>query len=175
MPLGYWGQDYWRGGGYITVTSYWERVQHKSPATRLFTQPFVQVQIKENIKAPRHWPFWGEFTGDFPAQRASNAENVSIWWRHRDKDGYHIYPKLILNWNFAKSRSSITSVSFQLYNCFCNFARSTAVPLWCSVQNFKAIAQLRNKLCADEISRDLERISHIAQDQVHSITWWSTL
>ena len=21
-------------------------------------------------------------TGDFPAQRASNAENVSIWWRH---------------------------------------------------------------------------------------------
>ena len=24
-------------------------------------------------------------TGEFPAQRASNAENVSIWWRHRDK------------------------------------------------------------------------------------------
>ena len=23
----------------------------------LFTQPFVQAQIKENIKAPRHWPF----------------------------------------------------------------------------------------------------------------------
>ena len=23
-------------------------------------------------------------TGDFPAQRASNAENVSIWWRHHD-------------------------------------------------------------------------------------------
>ena len=21
-------------------------------------------------------------TGDFPAQRANNAENVSIWWRH---------------------------------------------------------------------------------------------
>ena len=21
-------------------------------------------------------------TGEFPAQRASNAENVSIWWRH---------------------------------------------------------------------------------------------
>ena len=31
---------------------------------RLFTQTFVQVQIKENIKAPRHWPFLGEFTGD---------------------------------------------------------------------------------------------------------------
>ena len=23
-------------------------------------------------------------TGDFPAQMASNAENVSIWWRHHD-------------------------------------------------------------------------------------------
>ena len=30
----------------------------------LFAQPLVQVQIKENIKAPRHWPLWGEITGD---------------------------------------------------------------------------------------------------------------
>ena len=30
----------------------------------LFTQPFIQTQIKENIKAPRHWPLYGEFTGD---------------------------------------------------------------------------------------------------------------
>ena len=30
------------------------------------------MQIKENIKALRYWPLWGEF----PAQRASNAENV---------------------------------------------------------------------------------------------------
>ena len=25
-----------------------------------------------------------EVTGEFPAQMASNAENVSIWWRHYD-------------------------------------------------------------------------------------------
>ena len=39
---------------------------------------------QRNIKAPRHWPLCGEFTGtgEFPAQRASYAENVSIWWRH---------------------------------------------------------------------------------------------
>ena len=38
--------------------------------------------MKENIKAPRRWPLCGEFTGngEFPAQRASYAENVSIWW-----------------------------------------------------------------------------------------------
>ena len=41
---------------------------------------FIQAQIKENIKAPRHWPLWAEFTvaGEFPAQSASNAENVSF-------------------------------------------------------------------------------------------------
>ena len=27
-------------------------------------------------------PFTKEVTGEFPAQMASNAENVSIWWRH---------------------------------------------------------------------------------------------
>ena len=32
------------------------------PASRLFTQPFLQAQIKENIKAPCHWPLRGEFT-----------------------------------------------------------------------------------------------------------------
>ena len=47
------------------------------------------MQIKVNIKAPRHWPLCGEFTGtgEFPAQRASNAENVSIWWRHHEIPG----------------------------------------------------------------------------------------
>ena len=45
-------------------------------------QPFIQVQIKENIKAPRYRHLCGEFTSEFPAQRASNAENVSIWWCH---------------------------------------------------------------------------------------------
>ena len=40
----------------------------------------IHALIKENIKAPRHWPLWGEF----PAQRASNAENVSIWWHHHE-------------------------------------------------------------------------------------------
>ena len=50
----------------------------KSLALRLFTKPFLQTQLKENIKAPRHWPLWGTSsgTGEFPAQMTSNAENV---------------------------------------------------------------------------------------------------
>ena len=47
----------------IKMTSQWARWRLKSPASRLFTQPFIQTQIKENIKAPRHWPLCGEFTG----------------------------------------------------------------------------------------------------------------
>ena len=45
-----------------------------------------QVQIKENKKKLCHWPLLGNppVPGGFPSQRASNAENVSIWWHHRD-------------------------------------------------------------------------------------------
>ena len=39
-------------------------VRLKSPASRLFTQSFIQAQINENIKAPRYWPLCGEFTGN---------------------------------------------------------------------------------------------------------------
>ena len=69
---------------YITMTSQWARWHLKSPALGLFTQPFIQAQIEENIKAPRHWPLWREFTGDrwIPTQKASNAGNVSISWCH---------------------------------------------------------------------------------------------
>ena len=48
----------------ITMTSQWAWWRHRSPASRLSTQPFIRAQIKENIKAPRHWPLCGEFTGD---------------------------------------------------------------------------------------------------------------
>ena len=37
----------------------------------MFTQPFIQVQIKENIKAPMAFV---QETGEFPAQMASNVE-----------------------------------------------------------------------------------------------------
>ena len=44
----------------------------------------IQAPIKENIKAPRHWPLCGTSPGpvNSTTQRAGNAENVSIWWRH---------------------------------------------------------------------------------------------
>ena len=51
---------------YSTVCSGADQRKHQSSASLTFVR--------------------GEFTGDrwFPAQRASNAEDVSIWWRHHD-------------------------------------------------------------------------------------------
>ena len=49
---------------------------------------FAQPQFEENIKASRHWALCAGnslVTSEFPAQRASNAENISIWWRHHVK------------------------------------------------------------------------------------------
>ena len=46
----------------FTLTSEWARWRLRSPASRLCTQLFIQTQIKENTKAPRHWPLCGEFT-----------------------------------------------------------------------------------------------------------------
>ena len=65
-------------------TAFITRWRIKSPASRLFAQAFVQAQVKESIKAPRHWLCEGypPVTGEFPSQRARNTENVSIWWRH---------------------------------------------------------------------------------------------
>ena len=57
---------------FSTVASKWARLRPKSPVFRLFTQLYVQAQIK----APCHWPFCGHspVTSEFPAQRPSNAE-----------------------------------------------------------------------------------------------------
>ena len=68
----------------ITVTSQWFRYRLKSPASRLFTQSFIQTQIKKTSKLRVTGLCAGNSpgTGEFPAQMASNAQNVSIRWRH---------------------------------------------------------------------------------------------
>ena len=39
-------------------------------------------------------------TGEFPAQRASNAENVSIWWRHHVR--WHSWGVVLTIWNHPR-------------------------------------------------------------------------
>ena len=87
LPITICAVSLWRHSN--TTSLHWRHNDHDGVSNH---QPHgcslnrFQTQIKENIKAPRHWPLCGEFTGtgEFPAQRASYAENVSIWWRHHD-------------------------------------------------------------------------------------------
>ena len=66
---------WWENMGYTLPWCHNEcdGVSNHQPHNCLF-----KAQIKENMNAPRHWPFWGEFTGDrrSPRTKASNAENV---------------------------------------------------------------------------------------------------
>ena len=52
----------------------------------MFTQTFIQAQIRSkktsNLRATGLCEGNSPVTDEFPAQRASDAENVSIWWRH---------------------------------------------------------------------------------------------
>ena len=71
----------------ITMTSQWDRWRLKSPASPLFTQPFIRRRSKKTPKLSVTGLCTGNssVTGEFPAQMASNTENVSISWRHRTK------------------------------------------------------------------------------------------
>ena len=76
---------------------------------------------QRNIKAPRHWPLCGEFTGvgEFPAQRASYAENVSIWWRHHEWDR---------SWMLAHFSTSPHTKNYSVKNDICTIHNLPCIP-----------------------------------------------
>ena len=61
-------------------------------------------------------------TGEFPAQRASNAEIISIWWRHHDtsKNDTHVSRLVMFCWGLlfaiftVGQRKKVTAVTFFL-------------------------------------------------------------
>ena len=58
---------------------YMASLRLKSPAALLSHRQLVHASDKEGIKAPHHWHFDGEYTGDqFPSQSTSNVESVSM-------------------------------------------------------------------------------------------------
>ena len=69
----------------ITVTSSWARWRLKSPASRLFTQPFIQGADQRKHQSSASLAFVrGIHRGTvwIPYTKPSNVETVSIWWRH---------------------------------------------------------------------------------------------
>ena len=70
----------------ITLTSQWAWWRLKSSVLRLVTQRLFRRRSKTTSKLRVTGLCAGNspLTGEFPAQKASNAENVSIWWRHHE-------------------------------------------------------------------------------------------
>ena len=128
----------------ITLTSKWARWRLKSPASQLFTQPFIRTQIKENIKAPRHWSVCGEFTGDRWIPRTNGQS--------RGK-GFHLMTsscEILPLWRDEYS---------QLSYLFWRLTTATAVLLPGRLSNFRATRQFWielircwNALMVDHIS-----------------------
>ena len=61
----------------------------------MFTQAFIRVQVKENIKAPRHWPLWGEFTGVrwiFPHKRPDTLKMFPFYDVIMTRPGLYVLP-----------------------------------------------------------------------------------
>ena len=80
----------------ITLTSQWARWRLKSPASGLFTHMFIQVQIKENIKAPRHWIHRGPVNSPHKrpvTRKMFSFDDVIMWFSVM----FHL--PLLLSWH----------------------------------------------------------------------------
>ena len=68
-------------------------------------------------------------TGEFPAQRTSNTENVSIWWRHRETFDYSLS-------SMKEYACYVTRANVKCYPCFELTKYNTHLTiLWVFVKN----------------------------------------
>ena len=63
---------------------YWQLLQYE---TNCLLNHLIRRTSKKTskLRVTGLWAGNSPVTGEFPAQRASNAENVSIWWRHHEE------------------------------------------------------------------------------------------
>ena len=87
-------------------------------ASRLFAQPFVQVQIKKTSKLHITGLCEGNspVTGGFPSQRASNTENASIWWPFYD----YSFSTRRVNWFVAGNKYRFENKNSQFHFLYHN-------------------------------------------------------
>ena len=117
-----------------TVTSVCARWRPKSPTSRLFAQPDIQAQIKENIKAPRHWHLLGEPTGD-------------KWIHKGTRKCFHLMTSSCNNWIIALSHE----ISCQKYRPVIkkNYSKSLVAE--------KLILEIMSTVSADVLCWDICR------------------
>ena len=76
-------------------------------------------------------------TGEFPAQGANNAENVSIWWRHHAlRSTVYARDRHITHWSQSKIAIIFTDGIFNLLlkETYCKFIQISNMSLWAKWQ-----------------------------------------
>ena len=61
-----------------------------SMASQITSRTIVNSAVYAGVDQRKHQSSASPRTGEFPTQMASNAENVSIWWRHHDTNTQNI-------------------------------------------------------------------------------------
>ena len=67
---------------YVVIRMDWKDA---SPGSRLFAQPFIQAQIKENIKGPRHCPLWRESPAGSPHKGLVTRKSFGADWDNNQR------------------------------------------------------------------------------------------
>ena len=87
--------------------------------------------------------------GEFPAQMASNAENVSIWWRHR----YHAQFKILFRYERQSLACCITGASIPEAHRHLTARSLKVAKLWDSCLAFSSHSKIwlapRQRRCRD--------------------------
>ena len=90
----------WRHNGRDIVSNY---QPHDCLLSRLFRR---RSKLTSKLRVTGLCAGNSPGTGEFPAQMASNAENVSIWWRH------HVVSKVLREYNNAHRWITSTKASY---------------------------------------------------------------
>ena len=96
-------------------------------------------------------------SGEFPAERASNAENVSIWWRHHDAMLHDLY---IWIWTPAR----LFKLRTDAWVCIIGSNIDHQNSIWCSPKTHSA------NVANDFDGVPLDKFRIVSQEEVRKIT-----
>ena len=96
----------------------------QSPATRLLAELLLQAQKRENIKAPRYWPLWGELTSGRWTPRTKGQWRGNCFhlktssWIQTYMNSASIRLTGRINWSFSQL-SHFSQQQWRIYACVC--------------------------------------------------------
>ena len=124
-----------RGKGFCSVTLQWRHNGRDGASNRLPYDCLLNRLFRRRSKKTSNLGVTGlcvgnsPVTGEFPTQRASNAENVSIWWRHHV---IHLYGSTV----YTQHMFCCSSMEFTILAIAYGFQRRT-LKFWYLYTSFR--------------------------------------